>query len=268
MFKIFSLGNSRDIYADTSNLLSDSSHGSPLNGSSSGPSSTTSSVIKRPDAGSIPGLSLFDLPSLASLASITSKPVSPPSSPLKKFNYVAAASAGGKPPTVKQVVKAPCVVVEKPVKIADETAGVKQSKLCFDFFNRKCVRGKKCLFAHSRDELPADVRSRFKTAMCPNEHCEYGGACHYAHSVDELPSEKQNWYKMQLCEEFSKNRHCPHGRACIFAHGASEQRGERVKKSDKKKTICEHYAGGFCRHGKVCHYLHTNPKKSEEGKKK
>lgn len=105
------------------------------------------------------------------------------------------------------------------------TLDLKKTKLCPNIKQGHCIKGDRCNFAHTADEL-RNRPNLHKTKMCPNIQkkggCEFGDSCNFAHSELELRS-TPDIYKTSLCNNFMAGE-CKLGDLCRFAHGDQELR--------------------------------------------
>ncbi|EAS04358.1 zinc finger C-x8-C-x5-C-x3-H type protein (macronuclear) [Tetrahymena thermophila SB210] len=67
--------------------------------------------------------------------------------------------------------------------------------------------------------------SKFKTEMCKNwmefGKCNYGKKCQFAHGKNELVDKStvnKRQYKSKLCNSFHTQKFCPYGNRCMFIH--------------------------------------------------
>ncbi|KAL4454203.1 hypothetical protein ABPG74_012160 [Tetrahymena malaccensis] len=67
--------------------------------------------------------------------------------------------------------------------------------------------------------------SKFKTEMCKNwmefGKCNYGKKCQFAHGKNELVDKSlvnKRQYKSKLCNSFHTQKYCPYGNRCMFIH--------------------------------------------------
>ncbi|KAF1801543.1 hypothetical protein FB192DRAFT_1248677, partial [Mucor lusitanicus] len=63
----------------------------------------------------------------------------------------------------------------------------------------------------------------YKTECCRNweekGHCRYGKRCRYAHGREELrPILRSNQYKTKICKAYHDNGSCSYGIRCTFIH--------------------------------------------------
>jgi hypothetical protein len=112
----------------------------------------------------------------------------------------------------------------------------------------RCRHGRRCAFAHSREEVCAPLLSieeemrepsaftdeffteRFKTLWCPIGTQHDWQLCMYAHTYQDVRRPPCIGYGHQLCPYWSKkettlaySQRCPLGPRCAYAHGAKEQ---------------------------------------------
>jgi len=122
--------------------------------------------------------------------------------------------------------KAKAVVVEEevlgPLPIPSDAVDVQlKLEMCKEFEKLgQCQYKKKCMFAHSSDELNAFTYRRTKTELCDrgtaNAPCLF--TCGKAHSKDELAI----CSKTELCRSFIELKTCQYKNKCQFAHGMRE----------------------------------------------
>eukprot|EP01017_Pseudomicrothorax_dubius_P015883 TRINITY_DN1812_c0_g1_i3.p1 TRINITY_DN1812_c0_g1~~TRINITY_DN1812_c0_g1_i3.p1 ORF type:complete len:215 (+),score=21.13 TRINITY_DN1812_c0_g1_i3:102-746(+) len=80
--------------------------------------------------------------------------------------------------------------------------------------------------------------TKFKTELCKNwdekGYCNYGKKCKFAHGKDDLitkPKEVAPGYKSRLCMSFHGKMYCLYGKRCSFVHSTIpiEQRNSRFQ---------------------------------------
>jgi len=97
-----------------------------------------------------------------------------------------------------------------------------KTEMCRFFLSNRCLRGSRCTFAHSLEEIrkKPDLKS---TSMCKNflrsGACD-NPLCSFAHDVRELRA-SAGFFKTKLCK-FAVSGRCKHGTTCRFAHTIEE----------------------------------------------
>mmetsp|Transcript_54589 Transcript_54589/g.130234 ORF Transcript_54589/g.130234 Transcript_54589/m.130234 type:complete len:285 (-) Transcript_54589:138-992(-) len=102
-----------------------------------------------------------------------------------------------------------------------------RTQLCAFYQQGRCLRGDKCAFAHTIEEV-REQPNLTKTTLCeawmwrtcplPKEMCRF------AHGRADLRTTQAFW-KTSLCKMYTQGR-CQLGDKCRYAHGTSELRGD------------------------------------------
>lgn len=82
-----------------------------------------------------------------------------------------------------------------------------------------------------------EEEKKFKTELCKNFQdtgkCKFGKKCKFAHGKDEVQPKSYVGlqYKTKPCEKFKANGFCPYGHRCLYQHDSTQ--------SEKLETFCE-----------------------------
>uniref|UniRef100_A0A0G4HIN7 C3H1-type domain-containing protein n=1 Tax=Chromera velia CCMP2878 TaxID=1169474 RepID=A0A0G4HIN7_9ALVE len=106
-----------------------------------------------------------------------------------------------------------------------KAADLYKVKLCQEYQQGSCRKGRSCTYAHGPEELraPPDL---YKTKLC-SQWLEGGctrSPCNFAHGPHELRKTAE-YHKISLCRYYARGQ-CFEGPLCRFAHGVEELRDD------------------------------------------
>jgi hypothetical protein len=96
---------------------------------------------------------------------------------------------------------------KNPILVVNATHNFYKTKICPYFLQGNCIKGSKCSFAHSNEELKKAPNLQ-KTKLCHNFML---GKCHksncpFAHGEMELKA-TPDFYKTSICTLFKQGKH-------------------------------------------------------------
>jgi len=168
-----------------------------------------------------------------------------------------------------------------------------KKRFCATFPNvLSCQRGSYCAFAHSREEMCAELfteeeeRSaaqvgspaansfymyRFKTLWCPYGVQHDWHTCLYSHTYQDWRRSPKFGYGSEPCPDWEKNNtrpdykdRCPRGFCCHYAHGSKEQLYHPAYYKTNGCTDLK--AGRSCPRGVLCAFWHSTDEFRKLGK--
>mmetsp|Transcript_65478 Transcript_65478/g.192040 ORF Transcript_65478/g.192040 Transcript_65478/m.192040 type:complete len:394 (-) Transcript_65478:3-1184(-) len=141
-----------------------------------------------------------------------------------------------------------------------------------------CRRGSTCAFAHSREEISAQLLEveeenqepsaltdeffmyKYKTRWCPIGVQHEWHTCVYAHNYQDARRPVSIGYGARLCPYWSKkdtgaeySQRCPLGLRCPYSHGAKEQ---LYHPHYFKTVVCRDLKGKACPRQLLCAFFH------------
>jgi hypothetical protein len=108
--------------------------------------------------------------------------------------------------------------------LSSESTNDEENSFEDDFFEKQHKSNTNLQLPQDEKFLKQPDFTKYKTEICRSwqekRYCTYGKKCMFAHGKEELMGKEFfGGYKSKLCRSFHQKFYCPYGSRCMFIHG-------------------------------------------------